>query len=128
MGGVPRHWRRINTVRNLETMRKFAIVAVGLAVLALLPSAQAQTMYLWEDFDGREFEVFEARRIHSKNTHGTGCTLSAAITALLARGEHLKESIARAKRYVTRAIETAPGIGGGDGPMNHMWGIEGPPV
>ncbi|MDF5119822.1 bifunctional hydroxymethylpyrimidine kinase/phosphomethylpyrimidine kinase, partial [Vibrio parahaemolyticus] len=60
----------------------------------------------------------------SAHTHGTGCTLSAAVAALLAKGVALLEAVARAKRFVTRAIETAPGIGQGIGPLNH-WAGEG---
>ncbi len=65
------------------------------------------------------FHEFRAPRITARHTHGTGCTLSAAITALLARGESLPEAVAAAKRFVTEAIRTAPGLGGGSGPLNH---------
>lgn len=60
------------------------------------------------------------RRVKTVHTHGTGCTLSAAITALLARGIELSESVERAKQFVQRAIETAPGLGSGQGPLNHF--------
>jgi hydroxymethylpyrimidine/phosphomethylpyrimidine kinase len=66
------------------------------------------------------FELFTSPRIDSKNTHGTGCTYSAAITAELAKGTALPEAIARAKRFITRAIATAPGLGHGCGPVNHF--------
>jgi hydroxymethylpyrimidine/phosphomethylpyrimidine kinase len=71
-------------------------------------------------YDGREFREYSAPQIVTRNTHGTGCTLSAAITACLARGFSLDEAVAAAKRYVTRAISTAPGIGHGAGPVNHF--------
>lgn len=64
--------------------------------------------------------LYRSRRIESRNTHGTGCTLSAAITALLARGMGLEEAVERAKRYLTQALKTAPGLGGGVGPLNHF--------
>jgi hydroxymethylpyrimidine/phosphomethylpyrimidine kinase len=53
------------------------------------------------------------------NAHGTGCTLSAAITAGLARGQTLEDSVDRALSYTRRAIATAPGLGAGSTPLNH---------
>lgn len=63
--------------------------------------------------------VLRVPRIETRSTHGTGCTCSAAITALLARGGSLEDAVRGAKAYVTRAIETAPAIGRGFGPVNH---------
>jgi len=71
-------------------------------------------------YDGRSFQEFSAPQIATRATHGTGCTLSAAVTACLARGFALAEAVAAAKRYITRAISTAPGIGHGAGPVNHF--------
>jgi hydroxymethylpyrimidine/phosphomethylpyrimidine kinase len=62
---------------------------------------------------------FSARRIDTPHTHGTGCTYSAAITAELAKGADLRAAIETAKRYITLAIETNPGLGHGTGPVNH---------
>jgi len=62
---------------------------------------------------------FPGRRIETRHTHGTGCTLSAAITALVAAGMPLREAVERAKFFVQNAIETAPGLGHGHGPLNH---------
>jgi hydroxymethylpyrimidine/phosphomethylpyrimidine kinase len=61
-----------------------------------------------------------ADRIDSRHTHGTGCTLSSAIAARLARGEALADACRAAKAYVTRAIAAAPGLGHGHGPLNHF--------
>jgi hydroxymethylpyrimidine/phosphomethylpyrimidine kinase len=58
-------------------------------------------------------------RIETAHTHGSGCTYSAAITAELAKGVGLMAAIETAKRYITRAIETNPGLGRGVGPVNH---------
>lgn len=63
---------------------------------------------------------FPGRRVFTKRTHGTGCTYSAAITACLAQGNSLNEAIGRAKRFVQAAIETAPDLGLGQGPVNHF--------
>jgi hydroxymethylpyrimidine/phosphomethylpyrimidine kinase len=65
------------------------------------------------------FHAFSARRVETAHTHGTGCTYSAAITAELAKGVGLVAAIETAKRYITRAIETNPGLGRGVGPVNH---------
>lgn len=72
--------------------------------------------------DGRlSFEWIEARRIETRNTHGTGCTLSAAIAAYLGRGWTIPESVRAAKSYITRAIEAAVDqeLGRGHGPVAH---------
>lgn len=62
---------------------------------------------------------FTARRIHSRHTHGTGCTLASAVAAGLARGMTLIGSVVRARHYLLEAIATAPGLGAGHGPLNH---------
>jgi hydroxymethylpyrimidine/phosphomethylpyrimidine kinase len=64
-------------------------------------------------------ERLEAPRIKSTNTHGTGCTLASAIATGLAQGAGLRDAIIRAREYVFEAIRTAPGYGGGHGPLNH---------
>ena len=74
------------------------------------------TDLLW--LDG-EISTHSAERVQSTSTHGTGCTYSAAITALLARGLPIQQAVPVAKRYVTEAIRTAPGLGRGRGPLNH---------
>jgi hydroxymethylpyrimidine/phosphomethylpyrimidine kinase len=63
-------------------------------------------------------ELFRAPRIPTRHTHGTGCVLSAAIVAELAKGYAPREAIERAKTFVTRALESAPGLGEGHGPLN----------
>ena len=64
---------------------------------------------------------FEAARIDSRHTHGTGCTLASAIAAYLAQGEPLAAAVERARAYVRGAILHAPGFGAGHGPMHHGW-------
>ncbi len=61
-----------------------------------------------------------AERAPGRHTHGTGCTFSAAIAAFLGWGLDPLVAISRAKRYVTRAIQEAPGLGGGHGPLEHF--------
>lgn len=71
-------------------------------------------------FDGRDFTEYPAERIESRNTHGTGCTFSAAIAAELAKGLGVADAVGEAKRYTTEAIRQAPRIGAGHGPLNHF--------
>ncbi len=72
-------------------------------------------------FDGRELRRFKSLRRDDKNTHGTGCTLSAAIAAGLAHGMEMEDAIRAAKDYLDGALVNAPGLGAGTGPLNHMW-------
>lgn len=69
---------------------------------------------------GVERHIFEGRRVETPHTHGTGCTLSSAIAAQLALGQPLAAAVQLAIAYVRRAIETAPGLGKGHGPLNHF--------
>jgi len=71
-------------------------------------------------YNGREITTFQAARIESDNTHGTGCTLSAAITAGLAQGRPLGEAVRDAKAYVTRAIREGFALGRGVGQLRHF--------
>ncbi len=64
--------------------------------------------------------LFEAWRVDSTSTHGTGCTLASACAAGIAQGMELFDAVARAHRYVQDSIRTAPGFGKGNGPLNHM--------
>ena len=66
---------------------------------------------------------FSGKSIKTKNTHGTGCTLSSAIASYLALGNELVPAIALAKDYLTKAIETEIDIGSGKGPVNHCFGL-----
>ena len=71
-------------------------------------------------YDGRRFHEFSGRRIQTRDTHGTGCTFSAALATGLAKGLEVAEAVAEAKRYVAEAIRHAFRIGGGHGPTNHL--------
>ena len=69
-------------------------------------------------FIGEDLRIFEAEFIETSATHGTGCTLAAAIAANLALGKDLTEAVKIAKDFVTEAIRTAPNIGKGNSPIN----------
>jgi hydroxymethylpyrimidine/phosphomethylpyrimidine kinase len=70
-------------------------------------------------FDGREFACFSTPRIETRNTHGTGCTFSAAITAELAKGSSVYDAVSLAKDFINAAIRDQLHIGNGHGPTNH---------
>lgn len=74
-------------------------------------------------YDG-EVTWFNGRRIDNPNTHGTGCTLSSAIAANLAKGYGLKEAIHRAKDYLSGALEAMLDLGRGSGPINHAFDLK----
>jgi hydroxymethylpyrimidine/phosphomethylpyrimidine kinase len=74
-------------------------------------------------YDG-EFTTFSHLRIDTTSTHGTGCTLSAAIAANLALDYSLRDAVASATDFVHEAIASAPGLGSGHGPLNHFVGSE----
>ena len=70
-----------------------------------------------------EFLWFYGKRIHNPNTHGTGCTLSSAIAANLAKGYGLEAAVERAKAYISGALAAMLDLGHGSGPMNHAFDL-----
>lgn len=72
-------------------------------------------------FDGHKMETLTTKQVDTKNTHGTGCTLSAAIAANLALGQELRIAVQQAKEYVTTALSYALNIGKGQGPVGHFF-------
>ena len=70
-----------------------------------------------------EYKWFCGKRINNPNTHGTGCTLSSAIAANLAKGCSLVESVQRAKEYISGALAAMLDLGQGSGPMNHAFDL-----
>lgn len=72
---------------------------------------------------GGEVHFIKGERIETENTHGTGCTLSSAITCNLALGDDLKASVAKAKEYVAGALRAGLNMGRGSGPLNHMYAL-----
>ena len=77
---------------------------------------------LWRSGSGK---WFRGKRIANPNTHGTGCTLSSAIAANLAKGYDLDRSVERAKAYISGALAAMLDLGRGSGPMNHMFDLKG---
>jgi hydroxymethylpyrimidine/phosphomethylpyrimidine kinase len=108
-------------IRDREGMLEAARVMRGMGARAVLVKGghlEGDATDVLLDEGGR-VETFTAGRVETTSTHGTGCTLAAAIAACLARGLNLKDSVAAAKSFVTEAIRRAPGLGRGHGPVNH---------
>lgn len=110
------------SINNLEDMKKAAIEICKMGAKAVLVKGGHSTDNA-DDllFDGKEFTVYSGVRINTKNTHGTGCTLSSALASFLALDYPLKESVRKAKEYVTGAIENALELGKGNGPTDHFF-------
>jgi hydroxymethylpyrimidine/phosphomethylpyrimidine kinase len=107
-------------IRNLEDVHRAACVIHSMGARAvLIKGGHLEAENTDVLFDGMEYREFPASRIATRHTHGTGCTYSAAITAGLADGHELGESVARAKRFIHEAIRGNPGLGHGCGPVNH---------
>ena len=108
-------------VRSLEQMRRAAreLKEQGSRAV-LLKGGHLEGDPIDVFYDGSRLEDLSAPRIHTKNTHGTGCTYSAAIAARLALGAELLEAVRGAKEYVTEAIRGAYSVGKGHGPLDHF--------
>ena len=109
-------------VRTTEDMRRAAMVLVERgARAALVKGGHLQGAELVDIlFDGTEWHEWRRPKLETTSTHGTGCTLSAAVAAGLAHGRPLLPAVDDALAYVSRAIAAAPGLGRGHGPLNHF--------
>ncbi|MBV8092364.1 MAG: bifunctional hydroxymethylpyrimidine kinase/phosphomethylpyrimidine kinase [Acetobacteraceae bacterium] len=110
------------TIRNPSEMRTAVTALLGLGARAVLLKGGHLSGDCVVDLlaTGAGITEFASPRIATRHTHGTGCTLASAIAAGLAQGRPLAEAIADARAYVWHAIETAPGLGRGHGPLNHV--------
>ncbi|MFN3516774.1 MAG: bifunctional hydroxymethylpyrimidine kinase/phosphomethylpyrimidine kinase [Novosphingobium sp.] len=95
------------------------MAARGIAYLAKGGDAQGERVEDALCLPGAEPHVMAATRIHTRHTHGTGCTLSSAIATYLGRGLELPEAVDRARLFVRSALRAAPGFGAGSGPLGH---------
>lgn len=108
-------------IRRIPDMKKAArrILASG-ARAVLIKGGHLKGAAMDFFFDGRKSVFLKAARVRTRHTHGTGCTYAAAVTAELAKGKKLLAAVRTAKKFITRAILTAPGLGRGRGPVNHF--------
>ncbi|HET6762999.1 MAG TPA: bifunctional hydroxymethylpyrimidine kinase/phosphomethylpyrimidine kinase [Longimicrobiaceae bacterium] len=109
-------------VTDGDSMRRAAetLVDRGAAAALLKGGHLAGDELLDVLWDGRAWREWRRPKIATTSTHGTGCTLSAAVAAGLAHGRPLADAVGDALDYVQRAIASAPGLGSGHGPLNHM--------
>lgn len=108
-------------VKDKETMRDACIRLHKMgAKKVYLKSPKEMTDSSDLYYDGNNFIIIEGVRYNTKNLHGTGCTLSSAITANLAKGTDVLSATKSAKKYIGKAIEKAPNIGQGMGPVHHF--------
>lgn len=109
-------------IRDMADRRRAAADLLEMGCAAVLVkgghSEDAMVTDLLAERDG-PVTLFRSRRIETRHTHGTGCTLASAIATGLAQGLPLKAAVARARAYVLKALRTAPGFGAGHGPLNH---------
>jgi hydroxymethylpyrimidine/phosphomethylpyrimidine kinase len=112
-------------INSLDDMRAAAqFIHRNLKVKAVLVKGggmqgNARGVDIW--FDGQNLETMTTQQIDTKNTHGTGCTLSAAIASNLAKGQDLRQAVKQAKQYVTTALTYSLNIGQGQGPVGHFF-------
>jgi hydroxymethylpyrimidine/phosphomethylpyrimidine kinase len=117
-------------IEGREAMEKAAVDLLGLGPKAVLlkgghltESPQSADVLVYED-EGRHLmrRWLEYPRIETENTHGTGCTLSSAVAAYLARGMRMEPAVERARAYIQKAIEAGAGhaLGKGHGPVHHF--------
>ncbi|MEW9079697.1 bifunctional hydroxymethylpyrimidine kinase/phosphomethylpyrimidine kinase [Terrisporobacter glycolicus] len=110
---------KINTVEDMKKAGK-AILDLGSKFVLMKGGhldGDCVDVLMGED----TFEVYKCERINKKNTHGTGCTISSAITSHLALGYGIKESVKLSKEYITEAIKHSFDIGQGVGPVHHFY-------
>lgn len=110
---------RISTVEDMEVAAQ-KIHAMGCKAV-VVKGGHAVGNALDVLYDGSRIYHFETVRIDTKNTHGTGCTFSSAVTSYLAKGASIEKAVELAKAYVTTAIKHSLAIGKGCGPTHHFY-------
>lgn len=111
-------------VKGIEAMQAAAEAIVGTGVQAVLVKGGHATDKATDVFyDGTTMELLTAEVVETRNTHGTGCTLSSAIAAYLARGLPLLDAVRQAKAYLTSALKQSFSMGRGSGPVGHFWNV-----
>ncbi|MDC1428180.1 bifunctional hydroxymethylpyrimidine kinase/phosphomethylpyrimidine kinase, partial [Rhodospirillaceae bacterium] len=108
-------------IKDLDTMRRAAYKILELGAKAvLLKGGHLDSEILTDLLVTKNSEqTYSGPRLNTKHTHGTGCTMASAIATCIAQDCPLEEAVQRARDFVFKAIQTAPGIGNGNGPLNH---------
>jgi hydroxymethylpyrimidine/phosphomethylpyrimidine kinase len=110
------------TIRRAQEVEEAArrIIALG-AQSVIIKGGHRKGPAVDLFYDGKKFRALYAPRIRTTNTHGTGCTFSAAIAANLAQGKKLETAVTLAKQFITEAIRRAFPVGAGHGPVHHFY-------
>jgi hydroxymethylpyrimidine/phosphomethylpyrimidine kinase len=109
-------------IRNTKDMEEAAKIIRGMGCAnVLLKGGHLDGEATDILYDGNEYHYYRGKRINTKNTHGTGCTLSSAITSYLALDFPANKAVEEAKKYIAGAIENSLSIGKGHGPTNYFW-------
>jgi hydroxymethylpyrimidine/phosphomethylpyrimidine kinase len=113
-------------IKNLDEMIKAANILLKFGVKnILLKGGHGKTKLMNDVFlNKKELKIFKNKKIKTKNTHGTGCTLSSAITTFFACGKDLNKSCELAIKYVNQSIRSNLNYGKGHGPINHLSSIK----
>ena len=110
---------KINTVEDM-ILAANKLIVLG-AKNVLIKGGHLNKKKLFDIFlSKKDFKIFESKKFITKNTHGTGCTLSSAITTFYSCGKSIKKSCELAIKYVNSAIKSNPKLGKGHGPINHL--------
>ncbi len=113
---------KINNLTDMKTAAK-KIINLG-ASFVVLKGGHMNTPIMSDLLTGTEvIDQIETKKIVTKNTHGTGCTMASALTAGLAKSHDIKEAFRNAHFYVNQAIISSPSFGAGHGPINHSFNI-----
>ena len=116
---------KIQNETDMETAAKEISSKFGCAVLLKGGhSLNDANDYLFDAKSGNDGIWFYGKKINNPNTHGTGCTLSSAIAANLAKGKSLSEAVKNAKAYISGALEAMLDLGKGSGPLAHNWNLK----
>ena len=113
--------RETGTLKTVEDMKAAAEALKAMGPGAVLVKGGHMEGGALTDvlLDDNGFYLFETQRIDTKHTHGTGCTLASSIATGIAQGLTLPKAVGRAQEYVVAAIKAAPGLGAGNGPIDH---------
>jgi len=109
------------TIKDIEAMKRAARALFEMGVKNVLVKGGHLSGRAVDVFYDGSYHLLEAERIDTDNTHGTGCTLSSAIAAYLARGLGMLPAVTKAKEYITGAIRHSFKVGQGPGPVNHFF-------
>ena len=113
-------------IKNLEDMVHAANILLEFGVKNILVKGGHRNSKIMQDvfLNKKELKIFKNKKIKTKNTHGTGCTLSSAITTLFACGKNLNKSCELGIKYVNQSIRSNVNYGKGHGPINHLSSIK----